>query len=117
MTPTHPVAGEVALALWGLAGALTYGLYMVLQAFRTPDANPGARTSALLELALGVFVGPLTSLVFTGGVLFWAPRLDPRAVSVTLGLISVPALPRFIRWAQRTLFARLGDASPKGDKP
>ena len=101
-------------AAWGLAGALAYGLYMVLQAFRTPNANPGGRTSALLELALGAFIGPLASAVFTSSCLYWAPRLDPRAVSVTLGLISVPALPRFIRWVQRRLFTKLGDDPAPG---
>ena len=107
-------AHDLAPAAWGLAGALAYGLYMVLQAFRTPSANPGGRVSALLELALGAFVGPLASSVFTSGCLFWAPRLDPRAVSVTLGLISVPALPRFIRFVQRKLFSKLGDDPASG---
>ena len=43
----------------GLAGALAYGFYGVIQAFRVPGASPGARGKALTDLALGVFVGPL----------------------------------------------------------
>lgn len=100
-------AREFAPALWGLAGALAYGLSMVMLAFRTPEAAPGARRKALLDLALGVFVGPLGATVFGSIVLFWIPKLDPKAVHVTLGLIAVPALPRFVEWVQDELFSRL----------
>ena len=90
-------------AAWGEAGGLAYGLYMVIQAFKSAGA-PGARTDALANLVLGVFVSPLAATVFTGAVLFIMPKLDPKAVEVTLGVISVPAIPKFAAWAQDKLF-------------
>ena len=88
----------LATAAWGLAGALAYGFYGVIQAFRVPGASPGARGKALTDLALGVFVGPLAATIFTSGCLFIAPHFDARAVSVTLGVVAVPGFPAFVRY-------------------
>ena len=108
---------DVAAAAWGLAGALAYGLYMVLQAFRTPNANPGARSSALLDLAYGVLLGPLASAILTPFIVKNVPALDPRAVAVNLGLISVPILPRYLRWLQAKIMTKLGDDASPGSAP
>ena len=89
---------DVAAALWGEAGALAYGLFMLIQAFRTPGVAPGARGKAMGDLALGVFVGPLASTVFTSGCLFMFPRFDPRAVEMTLGVVAVPGFPAFVKF-------------------
>ena len=58
---------ELAPAAWGLAGALAYGFYGVIQAFRVPGADVGARRKALFDLALAPVLGP------------WPRRSSPQA--------------------------------------
>jgi hypothetical protein len=92
-------------AAWGEGGALAFGFYMTIQAFKIVGA-PGARTDALANLALGVFVGPLAAAVFQGAVLYWMPKLDPKAIDVTLGVIAVPAIPKFAAFVQDKFFSK-----------
>lgn len=102
-----PDVRALAPAAWGLAGALAWGFCMLIAAFRTPGAAPGARTTALLNLALGVFLGPLAAVVFGDAVTFLIPRLDPKAVEVTLGVVAVPIFPRAAEAAQNRLLKAL----------
>ena len=90
---------ELAPAAWGLAGALAYGFYGVIQAFRVPGADVGARRKALFDLALAPVLGPLAASILTSSCLAIAPKFDPRAVEVTLGLIAVPGFPAFLKLA------------------
>ena len=96
---------DLAPAGWGLAGATAYGFHMVLQAFRTPKA----KLSGPLELVLGTSISALAAMVFNQGCCSGrrAWTLGPcrrRWVSSP-----VPALHRFIRFAQRKLLAKLSD--------
>lgn len=96
-------------AFWGLCGALAWSATMLILAFYDPTATAAARSRAVAELVLGLFVGPIAAEVFSGAVLFWVPRLDFRAVALTLGLIAVPFLPKYAKWAQDKLFSKLED--------